>query len=300
VVFLRQEDDDLHYASYPEDPYILETISDYFNLHINVLDLYTRWSEIDAVFKRSAVGFEGLRMLRQDPWENLISFICSSNNNVKRISQMCDNLAIHFGDHIINHEGVSYYTFPKPEVLATPDVEQKLRDLSFGYRAKYINKTAQMVVESAIDLFEIRKLPYEEAHKELIKFVGVGPKVADCICLMSMDKHDAIPVDTHVYQIAKRDYKLSSKGDAVTPRTYELVRKFFVDKWGPYAGWAQTVMFAADLRDLNNGLNQVTETKKQVVKIEVKSEKRASEVLVETTHLNRTDKRKRVKSTTPL
>lgn len=221
----------------------------------------------DSNFSKNAIEFEGVRMLRQDPWENLISFICSSNNNIKRISQMCDNLCLHFGKFIANHEGIDYYTFPTAKALAQPGTEEKLRDLSFGYRAKYIYKTAQMVHSSNQDLFKLRELRYEEAHAELLKFTGVGPKVADCVCLMSLDKHDAIPVDTHVYQIAKRDYKLKSKGDTVTKQTYEIVRKFFIGIWGPYAGWAQSVLFAADLKDLNNGINQIN-SQVPMVKIE--------------------------------
>lgn len=294
MLFLKQHGDTIDYATYPYDSKALELVSDYFNLDIKVQELYTQWSRDDPVFQKTAVGFEGVRMLRQNPWENLISFICSSNNNVKRISQMCDNLTVHFGELIMEHEGVEYYTFPTPQALSKDDVESKLRDLSFGYRAKYIHKTAQMVSSQNQDLFKIRDLPYEEAHAELIKFVGVGPKVADCICLMSMDKHDAIPVDTHVYQIAKRDYKLSSKGDAVTPKTYELIRKFFVNKWGPYAGWAQSVMFAADLKDLENGLNQTSSSPKKQnkrPKVEVKEEIQLEANLV------RADRRKRVKTT---
>ncbi|CCH46366.1 N-glycosylase/DNA lyase [Wickerhamomyces ciferrii] len=271
VLFLKQTGDDLHYASYPESTKTFELIKDYFNLDIKVLDLYDKWSISDKNFNKNAIGFEGVRMLRQDPWENLISFICSSNNNIKRISQMCDNLCLHFGDFIINHEGIDYYSFPSPSILSQEGTEEKLRNLSFGYRAKYIYKTALMVHESKQDLFKLRSLPYEEAHSELIKFTGVGPKVADCVCLMSLDKHDAIPVDTHVYQIAKRDYKLKSKGDTVTKQTYEIVRKFFINIWGPYAGWAQSVLFAADLKDLNNGLNQISETNgSSIVKIEEK------------------------------
>lgn len=277
MLFLKQKDDELHYATYPDTPKALDIIQDYFNLDIKVLDLYKNWSLTDSNFNKNAIGFEGVRMLRQDPWENLISFICSSNNNIKRISQMCDNLCLHFGKFIMKHEGIDYYTFPTAEVLAKPGTEDKLRDLSFGYRAKYIYKTAQMVHSSKQDLFKLRKLPYEEAHAELLKFTGVGPKVADCVCLMSLDKHDAIPVDTHVYQIAKRDYKLKSKGETVTKQTYEIVRKFFVGIWGPYAGWAQSVLFAADLKDLNNGINQIN-GQVPLVKVEENIIKKEEEV----------------------
>ncbi|KAH3674544.1 hypothetical protein WICMUC_003221 [Wickerhamomyces mucosus] len=272
VVFLRQDNDDLHYSSYPQTDKLSEIIKDYFQLDVKVSELYKLWKKTDTNFNKNCVGFEGVRMLRQDPWENTISFICSSNNNVKRISSMCNNLCLHFGRYILNHEGVDYYEFPSPDKLSPSNAEQKLRDLGFGYRAKYIQKTARMIHESKQDLSKLRNLPYEETHSELLKFTGVGPKVADCICLMSMDKNEAIPVDTHVYQIAKRDYKLKMKGETVTKENYALIKKFFIEKWGPYAGWAQSVLFAADLKDLNNGINQVKA--KEIVKINgVKTEK---------------------------
>ncbi len=280
-MFLKQQGDELHYASYPENSQVLETIQDYFNLDIKIQDLYKNWSLKDSNFSKNAVGFEGIRILRQDPWENLVSFICSTNNNIKRISQMCDNLCLHFGKFIVKHEGIDYYSFPTPEALAQSGTEERLRSLSFGYRAKYIFKTAQMVHSSKQDLFKLRELPYEETHAELLKFTGVGPKVADCVCLMSLDKHDAIPVDTHVYQIAKRDYKLKSKGETVTKQTYEIVRKFFIGIWGPYAGWAQSVLFAADLKDLNNGINQIN-GEIPIVKVEEKVIKKEEEVEPET------------------
>lgn len=280
-MFLKQQGDELHYASYPENSQVLETIQDYFNLDIKIQDLYKNWSLKDSNFSKNAVGFEGIRILRQDPWENLVSFICSTNNNIKRISQMCDNLCLHFGKFIVKHEGFDYYSFPTPEALAQSGTEERLRSLSFGYRAKYIFKTAQMVHSSKQDLFKLRELPYEETHAELLKFTGVGPKVADCVCLMSLDKHDAIPVDTHVYQIAKRDYKLKSKGETITKQTYEIVRKFFVGIWGPYAGWAQSVLFAADLKDLNNGINQIN-GEIPIVKVEENVIKKEEEVEPET------------------
>lgn len=268
-------------------------------------------------------NFHGIRMLRQDPWENLISFICSSNNNIKRISQMVDNLCTHFGTHLGTFNGVEYFDFPTPYQLAGPETESKLRDLGFGYRAKYIHQTAEMIA-SAVDLLDLdtidpatlaklknkskkrkkadqdqeqqeeeklqksdqsykkgleylcslREQPYEKAHLALLQFSGVGPKVADCVCLMSLDKHDCVPVDTHVWQIARRDYKFKSsfgksggsskksagngnKDPQPTKSDYDNVASFFKDLWGEYAGWAHSVLFTADLKDLNNGVNSV-------------------------------------------
>ncbi|KAF9946451.1 8-oxoguanine glycosylase ogg1 [Mortierella alpina] len=225
-------------------------LRDYLQLDVPLTDLYTKWSNDDANFKAKAPLFPGVRILRQDPVENLICFICSSNNNIK------------YGPPItIPPEDAAdsprtYYGFPVMEELAKDGVEETLRRLGFGYRAKYIAKTAQMI--QAMDRGEdwlrgLRKLPYEEAHSALLTLQGVGPKVADCICLMSLDKQDAIPVDTHVWQIAVRDYKFRHEGKVpktITSTIYKAVGKHFVDLFGEYSGWASSVLFAADLRTI--------------------------------------------------
>jgi N-glycosylase/DNA lyase len=138
-------------------------------------------------------------MLRQDPWENLVSFICSSNNNISRIGQMVDKLCINYGKHLGKLGEVEYYDFPPPSALTVAGVEAKLRELGFGYRAKYISNTAKIVVDERPKgwLDGLRKVEYKEAHAALLELSGVGPKVADCVCLMSLDKMEAVPVDTH-------------------------------------------------------------------------------------------------------
>lgn len=276
IILLRQDAEHLHYSYVlPENAKhtsnelhsVLSFINDYFNLDVKLAALYEAWTKVEAAHKTSSkitsfAYFPGIRILRQDPWETVVLFICSSNNNVKRISKMCDALCVEFGDFINEHDGVRYYSFPGPEVLAAPDVEMRLRELGFGYRAKYIHQTAKMFMDeerpdlTLQSLEVLRAKSYEETHEYLLQLSGVGPKVADCICLMALDKHDCVPVDTHVLQIAVRDYKF--KGPKTMSQTaYHQVRKHLQKLFGEYAGWAQLVMFAADLSDLNNGINQV-------------------------------------------
>lgn len=163
-------------------------------------------------------------MLRQDPTETLFSFICSSNNNIERISGMVEKLCVTYGEYILEFDGRQYYTFPVPHVLAAEGVEDKLRKLGFGYRAKYIHQTAKVLASKPDGwLDELRKAPYREAHAELLTLPGVGAKVADCICLMSLDKMDAIPVDTHMWQIAARDYKLKVTNKSLTTKVYNEI-----------------------------------------------------------------------------
>ena len=128
-------------------------------------------------------------------------------------------------------------TFRLIERLAANDVEAKLRQLSFGYRAKYINQAAIYLLKSHVNsdkdwLYSLRTKPYEEVHKELIKIPGIGNKVADCVALMSLDKLEAIPVDTHVLSIATNIYKFnplkndsnkSSKTANLTDKTYKII-----------------------------------------------------------------------------
>lgn len=118
-------------------------------------------------------------------------------------------------------------------------MEQKLREASFGYRAKYIACCTQQIKEKGELVWwtELQAMPYNEAHKELLRLTGIGPKVADCICLMSLNHLDAIPVDTHVFQIAKMYYLPDLKSTkTVTPKIYEEIGNTFRKIYGPYAG----------------------------------------------------------------
>lgn len=282
IILLKQDGDALHYSWIMQDKKsqektnqqaeTLEFIQDYFSLSTKLEKLYSHWllasQKYEKVTKESPfVKFPGIRILRQDPWETTVSFICSLNNNVKRISKMCDNLCNEFGEYINDFKGHSFYSFPGPEKLAKKGTEQKLRDLGFGYRAKYIYNTACKFMDNedypniTLDkLHEQRKLTYEEAHEFLLQLDGVGPKVSDCICLMALDKHEIVPVDTHVYQIAIRDFKFKGKKDLKTMNkvVYEEIRRFFKEIFGSHAGWAQSVLFASDLADLNNGINDIS------------------------------------------
>jgi len=147
----------------------------------------------------------------------------------------------------------------------------ELRSLSFGYRADYIQRTAKMLVDahgigtplpqnnfreaSEIWLRQLRNFSTFVAREELLKFVGVGRKVADCILLMSLDKKEVVPVDTHVHQIALKHYgfKSMSRGKAtMTPKLYEELNHKFLSIWGDYAGWAHSVLFTADLKSFSS------------------------------------------------
>ena len=249
----------------------LAFVKHYLNLNINLTKLYEKWSSADSNFRKKAPQFAGVRILRQDAWETLVGFICSSNNNISRISQMIAKLCRHYGRFIGYLGDEPYHDFPRPRSLADPRVEGHLRQLGFGYRAKYIYKTACLILnkeEGWLDSLcnpespafghtarkgeEMRvegRRGYCEAHEALLTLQGVGPKVADCVSLMGLGWGEAVPVDTHVWQIAVRDYRFGKgKHSSLTKATYDAVANKFRSLWGQEAGWAHSVLFTADLR----------------------------------------------------
>ncbi|XP_018562048.1 N-glycosylase/DNA lyase [Anoplophora glabripennis] len=258
VWILQQENDHILYKVHETKLNELEDemsynnlLRSYFQLHVNIEKLYEEWSTADPYFKEAAKQFYGIRILKQDIVENIFSFICSSNNHITRISSMVEKLATFYGEEICEIDGEKYYAFPKVNLLAQQSVEEKLRTNGFGYRAKYISKTAQHIMDSGGEKWidKLQTMSYEEAKKELMLLTGIGAKVADCICLMSLNHLHAIPVDTHIYQIAKRLYmpKLPDK-KTVTEKIYNDIGDHFRDLYGPLAGWAHTVLFCADLK----------------------------------------------------
>ncbi|XP_025017346.1 N-glycosylase/DNA lyase isoform X2 [Tetranychus urticae] len=232
---------------------VTDLLSDYFQLKVPLVDYYSKWSSIDDNFSSKGSQLPGIRILRQDPVENLFSFICSSNNNIPRISMMVEALCSTYGQQLFeDSEYGPIYGFPTINALAVDAVESKLRSLNFGYRAKFISQTAKSIVsynksEPSKWLYDLRNESYEDAHSKLMTLPGVGAKVADCVCLMSLDKHDAIP-DTHVWKIAINDYMPHmKKNKTMTDKAYKEVGNFFRSHFGPYSGWAHSVLFTADL-----------------------------------------------------
>lgn len=217
---------------------------DYFQLDIKLMPLWNKW-KADPNFATRSIGFEGLRVLRQDTFETLLCFICSSNNNIKRITQMVHAFTLRYGNFVGTVEGIEFYAFPTIDQI-TGEVEIELRDLGFGYRAKYIAKTIDALNTKEPEfLNSLRETEYDLTRIELLQFCGVGPKVADCVALFSMDKTDIVPVDTHVWQIALRDYDVNVK--TLNKTTYEKIGDTFKGVFGQYAGWAHSVLFSEDL-----------------------------------------------------
>ncbi|XP_068453590.1 N-glycosylase/DNA lyase [Clinocottus analis] len=229
-----------------------EMLRDYFQLNVRLGDLYRHWGAADPHFQRIADVFTGVRMLRQDPTECLFSFICTSNNHISRIHGMVERLCQALGAPLCRLDQTSYHDFPSLSALAGAGVEARLRDLGFGYRAQFLQQSAAKILATHGPgwLEGLRAVEYPEARDALRTLPGVGTKVADCVCLMSLDKMEAVPVDTHVWQIAKRDYGYAagSQQKSITDKLHRDLGDYFRRLWGPYAGWAQSVLFCSDLK----------------------------------------------------
>lgn len=171
---------------------------DFENIWIDYFDFNRDYRTIvdllsgDATLKKACEYSYGIRILNQEPFETLCSFIISQNNNIKRIKGIIERLCENFGQ-----EKEGYYTFPTPEKLASLSLDD-LSVLRSGFRAKYLLDAARKVTNKEIDLYNLKNLPLDEARNELMKIVGVGPKVADC-CLLFSHKHvNAFPKDVWI------------------------------------------------------------------------------------------------------
>ena len=175
----------------------------YFDLHTDYAGIKKAIDPEDFYLQEAARIGGGIRILRQELWETIVTFIISQQNNIPRIQKCVDALCGEFGSEAENFHGNAYRLFPGPEAVASA-TEERLREMGLGYRAPYIVKTARMVCEKEVDLDRLPALGYEEAKAELLKLCGVGTKVADCICLFALHHIEAFPIDTHIKAMLKR------------------------------------------------------------------------------------------------
>ncbi|HXH61451.1 MAG TPA: hypothetical protein VNI20_08840, partial [Fimbriimonadaceae bacterium] len=186
----------------------------------------------------------GLRVMKpSDVVEETFCFLCTANNNLKRILQMVRALATE-GEPMDEVEEVTVHRFPTIEVIAALD-EHELRAKGFGYRARTIPSIARQIVERGGEewLKKQKEAPYADAHRRLTGIAGIGPKLADCICLFALHHTEAVPVDTHLWQAATRHYFPQWKGKSLTDVRYRAVGDHFRDRFGALAGWAHQYLF---------------------------------------------------------
>lgn len=222
------------------DGNIEDIIYDYFDLNRDYERIKETLSEIDENMKKSVLYGKGIRILNQDLWETIISFIISANNNIPRIKGIIERLSKKYGSKI-SFNGKEYYTFPTPEQLRDVTVED-YRKLGLGFRDIRLYETTQMILNKDIDLEKLKNNSNTiEVREELLKLSGVGPKVADCILLFStLKRFEVFPIDVWVRRVMNDLY---IKQEDETKVSKKQIEKIAEEKFGNLAGLAQQYLF---------------------------------------------------------
>ena len=242
-LFLSREGDSLRLEG-PHLPLLQDHWLRYLDLPADYGTWKRRLSDSDPVLEAAIRFGYGLRLLRQDPWETLATFLISQNNGIPRIRQIVERLCVRFGDRVdagtaahVERETAlpPLHAFPSAERLAALSASD-LDVLRAGYRAPYLLQTARQIASGVVDLDVLAYLPLEEARSSLMRLHGVGVKVADCTLLFSGLHREAFPVDRWVLRLMNALYPGSGKDT-------EALQRFAAARWGELAGLAQQYLF---------------------------------------------------------
>lgn len=241
VVKVRQEGDRLLYDA--SDPRLTPNrVRHYFALDLKLSEIISSIN-VDMQVHDAIRRYRGLRVLRQDGWETLASFICAAFNNIKRIEGMIERLCTAFGDPVALN-GFRGFSFPSAQTLAGIP-ERRLRSLGLGYRAPYLKSTARLVADGTLPLAQLHRIDYDAVKRALLGCDGVGDKVADCVALFGFEKYEAFPIDVWMER-AMRYYFRHRK------MTRKILHDYARRHFGPYAGYAQQYLYHY-IRNLRSG-----------------------------------------------
>jgi len=247
VVRIRQAVRGFEWQTFPH-PDNVALIRGYFRLDEDIPSIYVGLSCSDEHLSETIARFRGLRLLRQDPSETLLSFICSAVNSIPRICVAIEELSRVYGKPIGEVSGLRGYSFPAVEALAHADTASLKSTGGLCFRGAALKRAARQILGRPDGwLDSLKALRYEQARAELMTIHGVGRKIADCVCLFALGKDEAVPIDTHVRHLTARLYLPEIAGRSLTPAVCDKIADFYVEKFGPYAGWAQQFLFYEDL-----------------------------------------------------
>jgi N-glycosylase/DNA lyase len=215
---------------------------DFFRKRDNIEKIIKSISK-DIVTKKAVKQYLGLRILEQDPFQCLISFIVSSNSNIQKIKNSLEKISKKFGDKV-EFENQEFFLFPTPEKLARASINE-IKSCGVGYRARFIKDAANTIVLKKIDFEYLKESNYQDAKEKLCQIPGIGNKVADCILLFSLNKLESFPLDRWMIRILEKYYsdKFQLETKSITQKQYEILHEKIVNHFGPYAGYAQQFLF---------------------------------------------------------
>ncbi len=239
VIKVSRSNNGLDYSSYPE------TIDckRFFGLEDDLHYIYKTISK-DAVMKDALSKLVGLRIMRQNPYQCLISFMCATNTSISMIKRMLTNMSINFGKKI-EYDNFEFHGFPEPKELADASINE-LCMCSVGYRAEFIKRAARAVLDRKIDFDYLKHTNYNNAKKELMDVLGIGQKVADCILLFSLEKTDSFPIDVWIARTIMKYYSHmfeELESEKITPKVYKKISSRMREYFGAYAGYAQQYLY---------------------------------------------------------
>lgn len=203
VIKIRQEDNTLYIRSNNVND-LEKVVREYFELDKDYKEIEERISKVDKYVKEAVKNTTGLRHLKQDFFETIISYIISANNNIPRISKSVNEISRRYGKEI-EFDEEKYYLFPRPEDLKNVSIDE-YRECGVGFRDKYIYNTVKKINDKEIDLDKMQWMETTELKKLLLTLMGIGPKVADCILLFSCSRQEVFPIDVWVERVMKKLY----------------------------------------------------------------------------------------------
>ena len=239
VINVKKIDNEIYIKSVGQDN-LEELVVNYFDLNRDYEQIKDKLSKIDENMQKSISYGKGIRILNQDLWETIISFIISANNNIPRIKGIIDRMSERYGKKII-FEGKEYYAFPTVDELSKASVED-LRALGLGFRDVRVYETTKMIKNKEVDLEQLKnEKDFNKVRNTLLTLPGVGPKVADCILLFStLKRWEAFPIDVWVRRVMNELY---IKNPDETKVKKEEIEKIAYEKFGNLAGIAQQYLF---------------------------------------------------------
>ena len=251
-VFLWKKNEKYWYGVNGQDVLKIDNSGNIKSYQNNKIDFFRKKDDIekiiksiskDSVTKEAVKQYLGLRILEQDPFQCLISFITSSNSNIQKIKNSLENISKKFGTKI-KFEDQEFFLFPEPKKLAKASINE-IKSCGVGYRAQFIKEAASMMMLKKIDFEYLKKSNYQEAKKEICLIPGVGNKVADCVLLFSLNKLEAFPLDRWIIRILEKYYsdKFQLETKTITEKQYDIIHEKILNHFGPFAGYAQQFLF---------------------------------------------------------
>ncbi|WP_238523172.1 DNA-3-methyladenine glycosylase family protein [Nitrosopumilus maritimus] len=216
--------------------------TDFFRNNDNFDEIIKSISK-DKIVKNAVKKYPGLRIIKQDPFQCLISFIVSSNSNIQKIKTNLENISQKFGERV-EYKDQEFFLFPNAKTLSKASITE-IKNCGVGYRAKFIKEASKIFASEKIMIDDLKSSDYFDAKKKIRIIPGIGNKVADCILLFSLDKLESFPLDRWMIRILEKYYSKKFQIDTktITEKQYDILHEKIVDYFGLYAGYAQQFLF---------------------------------------------------------